>query len=173
MTVKLGELLVKAKLITPEHLAEALKEQRASGSKLGESLVKLGFITYPAHTTALYSLISFAVSGIYLSFLLTVIAAIVARARGWVPEGSFQLGRWGWTVSIVAALYLGLMLLNVVVPTGLTSGRGLFNLDWITLLVMFIIAVVGAAYFLIARPDRKVGRHLHDPLEPTGAERVG
>ena len=135
--------------------------------------VKLGFITYPAHTTALYSLISFAVSGIYLSFLLTVIAAIVARARGWVPEGSFQLGRWGWTVSIVAALYLGLMLLNVVVPTGLTSGRGLFNLDWITLLVMFIIAVVGAAYFLIARPDRKVGRHLHDPLEPTGAERVG
>jgi len=135
--------------------------------------VKLGFITYPAHTTALYSLISFAVSGIYLSFLLTVIAAIVARARGWVPEGSFQLGRWGWTVSLVAALYLGLMLLNVVVPTGLTSGRGLFNLDWITLLVMFIIAVVGAAYFLIARPDRKVGRHLHDPLEPTGAERVG
>jgi amino acid transporter len=134
---------------------------------------KLWFITYPAHTTALYSLISFAVSGIYLSFLLTVIAAIVARSRGWIAEGSFQLGRWGWTVSIVAALYLGLMLVNVVVPTGLSSGRGLFNLDWITLLVMFVIAVVGAAYFLIARPDRKVGRHVHDTLEPTGAERTG
>src|SRR5690242_3170597 len=35
--------------------------------------VDLGFITYPAHTTALYSLISFAVSGIYLSFLLAEI----------------------------------------------------------------------------------------------------
>jgi amino acid transporter len=135
--------------------------------------VDLGFITYPANTTALYSLISFAVSGIYLSFLLTVIAAIVARARGWVPEGAFTLGRWSWTVTIVAAAYLGLMLLNVVVPTGLSSGRALFNLDWITLLVMAIIAVVGAAYFLLARPDRKVGQHVHDTLEPTGAERVG
>ena len=133
--------------------------------------VSIGFITYPANTTALYSLISFAVSGIYLSFLLTVIAAIVARSRGWVPEGAFRLGKWGWTVTIIAAAYLGLMLLNVVVPTGLTSGRALFNLDWITLLVMAIIAVVGAIYFLIARPDRKVARHLHDELEPTGAER--
>jgi amino acid transporter len=135
--------------------------------------VDLGFITYPANTTALYSLISFAVSGIYLSFLLTVIAAIVARARGWVPEGAFTLGKWGWTVTIIAAAYLGLMLLNVVVPTGLSSGRALFNLDWITLFVVFIIAVVGAAYFLIARPDRKVGQHVHDTLEPTGAERAG
>src|ERR1043166_7616563 len=133
--------------------------------------VKLGFITYPANITALYSLISFAVSGIYLSFLLTVIAAIIARRRGWKPEGAFQLGRWGWTVSIVAALYLGLMLLNVVVPTGLTSGRGLFNLDWITLLVMVVIALVGAVYFVIARPDRRVRGHVHDTLEATGAER--
>jgi amino acid transporter len=132
----------------------------------------LWFVTYPAHVTALYSLISFAVSGIYLSFLLAVVAAIIARMRGWVPEGAFQLGKWGWTVTIVAAAYLGLMLINVVVPTGLTSGRGLFNLDWITLLVMVIIAVVGAVYFLLARPDRKVAQHVHDTLEPTGAERV-
>jgi len=135
--------------------------------------VDLGFITYPANTTALYSLISFAVSGIYLSFLLAVIAAIVARMRGWVPEGAFRLGKWGWTVTLIAAGYLGLMLLNVVVPSGLASGRALFNLDWITLLVMVIIAVIGAVYFLIARPDRKVGQHVHDTLEPTGAERVG
>ena len=128
------------------------------------------FITYPAGTTGLYSLISFAVSGIYLSFLLTVIAAIVARSRGWVPEGPFRLGRWGWTVTIIAAAYLGLMLLNVVVPSGLTSGRALFNLDWITLVVMVLIAVVGAIYFFIARPDRNVATHLHDEREPTGAE---
>jgi amino acid transporter len=128
------------------------------------------FITYPAGTTGLYSLISFAVSGIYLSFLLTVIAAIVARSRGWVPEGTFRLGRWGWTVTLIAAAYLGLMLLNVVVPSGLSSGRALFNLDWITLVVMVLIALVGAIYFLIARPDRKVATHLHDEVEPTGAE---
>jgi len=135
--------------------------------------VDLGFITYPANTTALYSLVSFGVSGIYLSFLLAVIAAIIARARGWVPEGAFKLGKWGWTVTIVAAAYLGLMLLNVVAPSGLSSGRALFNLDWITLLVMVVIAVIGAVYFLIARPDRKVAAHVHDPLEPSGAERIG
>ena len=101
------------------------------------------------------------------------LASIIARTRGWVPEGAFKLGKWGWTVCIVAALYLGLMLLNVVVPTGLSSGRALFNLDWITLLVMVIIAVVGALYFIVARPDRKLATHLHDTLEPTGAERHG
>jgi hypothetical protein len=63
------------------------------------------------------------------------------------------------------------MLINVIVPTGLTSARGLFNYDWITLFVMVIIAAIGAVYFLIARPDRKVAAHVHDPLEPSGAER--
>jgi hypothetical protein len=58
-------------------------------------------------------------------------------------------------VLIVAAGYLGLMLLNVVAPTGLTSPRGYFNLDWITLLVMVLIAILGAIYFLAARPDRR------------------
>ena len=72
---------------------------------------------------------SFGVSGIYLSFLMTVIAAWIARARGWVPEGRFTPGRWGMVVTIIAALYLGLMLINVVVPTGLPSPRAYFNLD--------------------------------------------
>jgi amino acid transporter len=133
--------------------------------------VHFGFITYPANTNVLVSLVSFGVSGIYLSFLLTVIAATIARARGWVPQGAFRLGRWAWPVNIAALAYLGLMFVNIVVPTGLTSPRGYFNLDWITLTVMVIIAIVGAVYFLIARPDTKaVNRHLHDDLEPTGAE---
>ena len=117
-------------------------------------------------------LVSFGVSGIYLSFLLTVIGAMIARRRGWVPEGSFRLGKWGWTVCIIAALYLGLMLLNVVVPTGLTSGRGLFNYDWLTLVVMVIIAIVGALYFFIARPDRKIQRHVEGGSAPPEAPRV-
>jgi amino acid transporter len=120
--------------------------------------VKFLFITYPANTSALVSLISFAVSGIYLSFLLTVIGAIIARGRGWVPAGAFQLGRWGWTVTIIGAAYLGLMLLDVVAPTG--SPRSVFNLDWITLLVIVLVAAVGAIYFLAARPDKGVSQHV-------------
>jgi len=129
------------------------------------------FITYPGGVNALVALVSFGVSGIYLSFLLTVIAAFIGRRRGWVPEGRFTLGRWGGLVTWIAMLYLGLMLINVVLPTGLSSPRAYFNLDWITLLVMFVIAVLGAAYFFSARPDRGVRHHLHDELEPTGAER--
>jgi len=133
--------------------------------------VHIWFITYPANVNALVSLVSFGVSGIYLSFLLTVVGSMIARSRGWIPEGSFTLGRWGWGVSIVAAAYLGLMFVNVVAPTGLSSPRGYFNLDWITLFVIFILAVIGAAYYLVARPDRKLAGHVHDTLEPTGAER--
>jgi amino acid transporter len=131
------------------------------------------FITYPGGVNALVALVSFGVSGIYLSFLLTVIAAWVARARGWVPMGQFTLGRWGMAVTVIATLYLGLMLVNVVLPTGLDSPRAYFNLDWITLLVMFIIAVVGAIYFFLARPDRGLRHHLHDELEASAAERQG
>jgi amino acid transporter len=127
-------------------------------------------VTYPAHVNALVSLVSFGVSGIYLSFLLTVIGVIVARARGWVPEGRFRLGKWGWPVSILALVYLGAMFVNVIYPSGLSSPRAYFNIDWITLSVIFVIAVVGALYLLIGRPDRNIEKHLHDPLEPTGAE---
>jgi hypothetical protein len=64
------------------------------------------------------------------------------------------------------------MFVNVVLPTGLSSPRGaLFNYDWITLLVIVIIAAVGAAYFFAARPDRGVRHHVHDDLEPSGSER--
>jgi amino acid transporter len=134
--------------------------------------VHIWFITYPANTNALVSLVSFAVSGIYLSFLLTVIGSMIARARGWVPEGSFRLGRWGWVVSGIAAAFLGLMFINIAYPSGIASPREFFNLDWITLAVIFVIAVVGAVYFLLARPDRGVAQHVHDELEATGAERV-
>ena len=134
--------------------------------------VHIWFIIYPANTTALLALVSFAVSGIYLSFLLTVIASMIARARGWIAEGSFRLGRWGWPVSIIAAGYLAAIFVDIAFPSGIASPREFFNLDWITLAVIFVIAVVGAAYFLLARPDRKVSTHIHDDLEPTGAERV-
>src|SRR5690348_12358638 len=138
------------------HRSRHLAVVRGSPSKN----VHIWFITYPANINALYSLISFGVSGIYLSFLLTVIGVIVARARGWVPEGSFQLGKWGWPVTLLGAGYLGAMFVNVVYPSGLSSARAFINLDWITLFIIFIIAVVGGAYLLLARPDRNVARSL-------------
>ena len=133
--------------------------------------VKILFFTYPKNTNVLVSLVSFGVSGIYLSFMLTVAGAIVARVRGWQPMGKFRLGRWAWPVLILAFVYLAAMLVNVIAPTGLSSPRAYFNLDWITLVVMIIVAVVGVVFFLIAHSGRDIGDHLHDPVEASAAER--
>ncbi|MBP1635585.1 MAG: epsE 3 [Acidobacteria bacterium] len=44
MPVRIGELLLKEKRITPEQLQEALNYQKANGGKLGVILVKLGYV---------------------------------------------------------------------------------------------------------------------------------
>src|SRR5689334_6826162 len=44
MPVRIGELLLKEKRITPEQLQQALNHQKASGGKLGYNLVKLGYV---------------------------------------------------------------------------------------------------------------------------------
>jgi len=133
--------------------------------------VKILWFTYPANVNALVSLVSFGTSGIYLSFFLTVVGAGIARARGWIPEGKFQLGRWAWPVIIVGGLYLLVMFINMVAPTGLTSPRGSFNLDWITLLVMVVVFIVGVIVFFLSRGGKEIDEHMRDDLEkPAGAK---
>jgi type IV pilus assembly protein PilB len=44
MAVRLGELLLREKRITPAQLQEALNHQKANGGKLGMTLVKLGMV---------------------------------------------------------------------------------------------------------------------------------
>ena len=45
MSQRLGDLLVKEKIITQEQLQQATKTQKESNSRLGAALVKLGFLT--------------------------------------------------------------------------------------------------------------------------------
>ncbi len=111
---------------------------------------------YPANVNALFALVSFATSGIYLSFFLTVLGSFIAERRGWKPSGQFTLGKWSTPVTVIGGVYLFVMLLDIVWPSSLSSGRGvLFNYGWITLLVMFVIVVIGALYESLARPDKK------------------
>ena len=44
MPVRIGELLLKEKRITPAQLQEALNYQKANGGKLWFNLVKLGLV---------------------------------------------------------------------------------------------------------------------------------
>ncbi|MEO6713056.1 MAG: type IV-A pilus assembly ATPase PilB, partial [Mycobacteriales bacterium] len=45
MAVRLGEVLLREKRVTPIQLQEALNHQRQHGGRLGASLIKLGFLT--------------------------------------------------------------------------------------------------------------------------------
>ncbi len=45
MVAKLGELLLKAQLVTEEQLEKALTEQKQIGGRLGEHLVRLGYVS--------------------------------------------------------------------------------------------------------------------------------
>jgi type IV pilus assembly protein PilB len=44
MAVRIGELLLKEKRITPDQLQQALNHQKANGGKLGYNLVHLGIV---------------------------------------------------------------------------------------------------------------------------------
>ncbi len=43
--IKLGDLLVKAGIIDPKHLGDALRKQVFTGNRLGKTLVEMGYIT--------------------------------------------------------------------------------------------------------------------------------
>ena len=45
MSQRLGDLLVKEKVITPEQLSQASKVQKETNCRLGSALVKLGFLS--------------------------------------------------------------------------------------------------------------------------------
>ncbi len=53
MAVRLGELLLREKRVTPVQLQEALNHQRQHGGRLGTSLVKLGFLVDEDITAAI------------------------------------------------------------------------------------------------------------------------
>src|SRR6476659_2980894 len=44
MAVRIGELLLKEKRITPDQLQQALNHQKANGGQLGVNLVQMGFV---------------------------------------------------------------------------------------------------------------------------------
>ncbi len=99
MALKLGDLLLKSKLITQEQLGDALKLQQSSGMKLGEALVKLGAVTEDDITETLSA--QFGVPSINLSHfeidpsVLKLVAPDVARKYNILP-----VNKTGATVTI-------------------------------------------------------------------------
>jgi len=102
MSVRLGELLVKAGLITQDQLKEALKSQKESSSKLGETLIKLGFVAEEDITECLSQ--QFGVPSINLAHfeidagVIKLIPADVARKYNILP-----VNKTGATLTIAMA----------------------------------------------------------------------
>ncbi|CAN5389104.1 type IV-A pilus assembly ATPase PilB [soil metagenome] len=53
MSAKLGEILVRENLITPQQLRETLEYQRSNGGRLGSNLVRLGYVSDDVVTAVL------------------------------------------------------------------------------------------------------------------------
>ena len=102
MSVRLGELLTKASLITQDQLKEALKVQKETGGKLGETLIKLGFVSEEDITECLSQ--QFGVPSINLahfeidSGVIKLIPADVARKYNILP-----VNKTGATITIAMA----------------------------------------------------------------------
>ncbi|HKS21308.1 MAG TPA: type IV-A pilus assembly ATPase PilB [Thermoanaerobaculia bacterium] len=102
MSVRLGELLTKASLISQDQLKEALKSQKETGGKLGETLIKLGFVSEEDITECLSQ--QFGVPSINLAHfeidasVIKLIPAEVARKYNILP-----VNKTGATITIAMA----------------------------------------------------------------------
>ncbi len=102
--------------------------------------------------SALTKIIDFATVGIYIGFQLVVLAALIARLRGWRPQGAFSLGDWGLPVNIVALAYGVGAIVNLMWPR--TPGTPWYD-NYIVLVSALVVAGVGAIYGLLLRPYAK------------------
>ncbi len=102
MSVRLGELLTKAGLISQDQLKEALRVQKETGGKLGETLIKLAFVSEEDITECLSQ--QFGVPSINLqhfeidSSVIKLIPADVARKYNILP-----VNKTGATITIAMA----------------------------------------------------------------------
>lgn len=109
---------------------------------------------------ALTAIISFAAIGIYIAFQMVVAGALYARWCGWRPNGAFQLGVWGWPVTIVALLYGLAAIVNMAWPR---TPNAAWYTNYVVLISTVFVIATGLTYMIAGRPFR-----LTDTLgEPT------
>jgi amino acid transporter len=98
---------------------------------------------------AIATIVGSAVVGIYCAFQMIVLAALIARFRGWKPAGQFRLGAWGTAINVVALAYGVGAILDMVWPR--TPDAPWF-LNYAMGLTWLAIIGIGALYMLVARP---------------------
>lgn len=103
---------------------------------------------------AVKTIVIFGAVGIYIGFQMIVLAALIARARGWVPTGKFRLGIWAWPVNLIALSYGLAAITNMMWP------RAPDDAWYVNYGMMFSSAIVigtGLVYMIFARPHGRSG----------------
>ena len=118
------------------------------------------------------SLIAFGTAAIYVSFLMTAVAAAVARLRGtWRPTGAIRLGRLGLVANLAAVVWLAFETVNIAWPRSALAPPGAPAYQvWAAPLLLGAIAAAGLAYLLLARPHAASNPGRHRPTA-VGARR--
>lgn len=134
--------------VLPGHrwLARVSKRQTPANALIISAVLTLIF-SLSAKVESL--LTSFAVVGIYLAFQLIMLAALIARGRGWKPKGFFNLGSWAWPVNIVGLIYGIAMMVDVARPTNPSAP---WYINYEVLLSTAAVLLIG---FLVYATQRK------------------
>jgi len=98
---------------------------------------------------AVATIISFAAVGIYISFQMIVLAALVARFKGWRPAGPFTLKGRGWLVNVLALGYGVAAIVNILWPR---SPGDPWYVNYAMLVTTAGVLLLGAIYMLAAKP---------------------
>lgn len=88
-------------------------------------------------------------AGIYVAFQMIVLAALIARARGWKPSGTFRLGVWAWPVNLAALTYGVLAIINMVWPRSPQDPR---YRNYGMIVVWLVVCAIGLLYATLFRP---------------------
>jgi amino acid transporter len=101
---------------------------------------------------AVSAIISFASVGIYIGFQMVVLAALRARWKGWKPEGSFSLGKWGFLINAIALFYGVTAILNMVYPR---SPSEPWFINYGMIVSSFVVIGSGTFYLFVLQPYKE------------------
>ena len=134
------------------------RRQVPIGGLIATTVIACAGLLLALDSAAIGSMITFGTAAIYVSFLLTAIAALVARWRGtWVPAGRVRLGRAGLAINAAAVCWLAFETVNIAWPRESLAPIGAPTYQvWAAPLVLAVIAGAGLAYLALAKPHRRV-----------------
>jgi hypothetical protein len=80
---------------------------------------------------------------------MIVLAALLARVKGWRPNGPFTLGGWGYLVNLLALAYGVSAIVNILWPR---SPNDPWYVNYGMLATTIGVMVIGGIYMVLAKP---------------------